>query len=176
MHLQCAACTETVGILRTGVMQQLPGRHAADIQPVLGQDRTRSACFSQGVTFLHWNICQIMIRYKLSDLLKDCHTFPWLQPEVPQAKNILICPIKLVLLYFLSFPEGLIPLVPHCQQTIKLLHLIKWTLHDKQSFNVHLHHGTFCQALIHIKNAPHPNFSLKRIMRCKVLIKVCIWI
>lgn len=176
MHLQCAACTETVGLARTSMTQQLPGRHAAGNHPVLGQDRTRSTCFSEGVTFLHWNLCQTMICYKLSGLLKVCSTFPWLQPEVPQAKNIWICPIELVLLYFLSLPEGLIPLVPHCQKATKLLHPIKWTLHNKQSFSVHLHCGTFCQALIHIKNAPHLNVSLERIMRWKVLIKACIWI
>lgn len=42
--------------------------HAAGFHPILRQDRTRSICFSEGITFLHWNLCQIKICWKLSDL------------------------------------------------------------------------------------------------------------
>lgn len=135
----------------------------------------RNACFSEAVTFLPWNVCEIMICYKCSILLKDCPTFPCLQPEICQAKYTWICLIKSVLLYFLSLP-GLIPSVPHCHQTIKLLHPVKWTLHNKYSFHVHVHHGTLCQALICIKDAPNLNFSREIITRYKILIKLCIWI
>lgn len=70
LHLRVwgAICTDIAMVLRTSVRQQQPGRHAAGFRPILGQDRTRSICFSEGITFLHWNICQIKICCKLSDL------------------------------------------------------------------------------------------------------------
>lgn len=149
--------------------------HAAGFHPILKQDRTRSICFSEGITFLHWNLSN-------KDMLQTfwpshASTFPSLQLEVLQAKNIWIFPIRLFgLLGFLCLPEGSVPLVPHYQQMIKLFHPIKWTPYNKQTIDVHFHYGTVCRALIHIKYAPNLNFSLEKIMRCKVFINACIQI
>lgn len=63
--------------------------------PVLGQTGTRSSCSSEGVTFLHSDLCQIMICYKLLTFWRIVPLFPDFSQIYPKLKILEFAPLSL---------------------------------------------------------------------------------